>query len=131
MQAIAASRRSFFRFRSNQAGTISLTKQIEDLLQAAQKTLPAGISATNVQFRQATFIENSIGSLKESLVESALVVALVLILFLMNLRATFISLASRYSTLGPPDPDRLSGRRPDDQHDDVGRPGNCHRRARG
>ena len=76
------------------ADTISLSRQIEDLLQTAQKTLPAGISATNVQFRQASFIESSIGSLKEALAESAVVVALVLILLLMNLRATFISLAT-------------------------------------
>ena len=34
------------------ADTISLTRQIEDLLKTAQKTLPAGISATNVQFRR-------------------------------------------------------------------------------
>ena len=76
------------------ADTISLSRQIEDLLQTAQKTLPAGISATNVQFRQATFIESSIRSLKEALAESAVVVALVLILLLMNLSATFISLAT-------------------------------------
>src|SRR5262249_50673343 len=52
------------------------------------------ISATNVQFRQATFIEASIGGLKEALIESSVVVALVLIVFLMNTRATVISLAA-------------------------------------
>src|SRR5262249_45829595 len=70
------------------------TKNIEASLASIQNTLPAGISATNVQFRQATFIESSIGNLKEALVESALVVALVLTLFLMNVRATLISLAA-------------------------------------
>src|SRR5439155_414405 len=49
---------------------------------------------TNVQFRQATFIEASVGSLKEALVESTVVVALVLIVFLMNGRATLVSLAA-------------------------------------
>jgi HME family heavy-metal exporter len=76
------------------ADTIALTRQIEAALQAIQKTLPAGISATNVQFRQASFIEASIGSLQEALVEAAVVVALVLIVFLMNTRATLISLAA-------------------------------------
>jgi HME family heavy-metal exporter len=76
------------------ADTVVLTRQIESALQSIQKTLPAGISATNVQFRQASFIEASIGSLKEALVEAAIVVALVLIIFLMNTRATFISLAA-------------------------------------
>jgi HME family heavy-metal exporter len=74
------------------ADTISLTRQVENLLQTAEKTLPPGISVTNVQFRQATFIESSMGSLKEALVEAAVVVAVLLILLLMNLRATFISL---------------------------------------
>src|SRR5262249_32279164 len=49
---------------------------------------------TNVQFRQATFIETSIGGLKEALIQAAIVVALVLIVFLMNMRATLISLAA-------------------------------------
>src|SRR5262249_1233562 len=76
------------------ADTVSLTHQIEAALAMIQKTLPAGISATNVQFRQATFIQASIGSLKRALLEAALVVALVLLVFLMNPRATLISLAA-------------------------------------
>ncbi|HSV25505.1 MAG TPA: efflux RND transporter permease subunit [Xanthobacteraceae bacterium] len=76
------------------ADTVTLTNQIEAALQSIQKTLPAGISATNVQFRQATFIEASIGNLKTALVEAAVVVALVLIVFLMNVRATLISLTA-------------------------------------
>ena len=40
-----------------------------------QKTLPAGVSATNVQFRQATFIETSIANVKRVLLEAAAVVA--------------------------------------------------------
>ena len=76
------------------ADTVALTSQIEAALQTIQKTLPAGISATNIQFRQATFIEASIGSLKRALVEAAIVVALVLLVFLMNVRATLISLTA-------------------------------------
>jgi heavy-metal exporter, HME family len=63
------------------ADTVALTNQIESALAVIQKTLPAGISATNIQFRQATFIEASIGSLKRALVEAAIVVALVLMVF--------------------------------------------------
>jgi heavy-metal exporter, HME family len=76
------------------ADTVMLTNQIEAALQGIQKTLPAGITATNVQFRQATFIEASIGSLKRALIEAAVVVALVLIVFLMNLRAALICLTA-------------------------------------
>jgi HME family heavy-metal exporter len=77
-----------------EADTVALTHQIENALQRIQKTLPAGISATNVQFRQANFIEASIGSLKRALFESALVVAVVLLVFLMNARTTVISLTA-------------------------------------
>ncbi len=76
------------------ADTVALTNQIESALAVIQKTLPAGISATNIQFRQATFIEASIGSLKRALVEAAIVVALVLMVFLMNVRATLVSLTA-------------------------------------
>jgi len=76
------------------ADTVALTKQIEAALQTIEKTLPPGISATNVQFRQASFIEASIASLKRVLVEAAVVVACVLIVFLMDVGATFISLTA-------------------------------------
>jgi HME family heavy-metal exporter len=76
------------------ADTVTLTNQVETALRVIQNTLPAGISATNVQFRQASFIEASIGSLKRALLEAAVVVALVLLVFLMNARATLISLAA-------------------------------------
>jgi HME family heavy-metal exporter len=76
------------------ADTVALTGQIEAALAAIQKTLPAGIRATNIQFRQSTFIEASIGNLKQVLIEAAVVVALVLLVFLMNARATLISLTA-------------------------------------
>jgi len=76
------------------ADTVTLTNQIEAVLHVIQNTLPAGISVTNVQFRQANFIEASIGSLTRALLEAAVVVALVLLVFLMNLEATLVSLAA-------------------------------------
>src|SRR5262249_36021707 len=42
------------------ADTVTLTRRIEATLQDIQRTLPVGITATHVQFRQATFIETSI-----------------------------------------------------------------------
>ena len=53
-----------------------------------------GVTADKVQFRQATFIETSIANVERVLVEAALVVAVVLFLFLMNVRATLISLTA-------------------------------------
>jgi heavy-metal exporter, HME family len=76
------------------ADTVRLTRLIETALADVQKSLPKGVTATNIQFRQATFIETSISNVKRVLVEAALVVAVVLILFLMNWRATVISLTA-------------------------------------
>ncbi len=76
------------------ADTVALTMRIEAVLTTLQATLPAGVSANNVQFRQATFIETSIANLKSVLVEATAVVAIVLFLFLMNWRATAISLTA-------------------------------------
>ena len=76
------------------ADTVTLTRRIETALQDIQRTLPAGISANNVQFRQATFIETSIHNVERVLVEAAVVVALVLFVFLMNVRATLVSLTA-------------------------------------
>ncbi|MPZ41273.1 MAG: CusA/CzcA family heavy metal efflux RND transporter, partial [Rhizobiales bacterium] len=76
------------------ADTVSLTRRIEAALTEIQKTLPPGVSANNIQFRQATFIETSIGNVERVLMEAAVVVAIVLFVFLMNVRATVISLAA-------------------------------------
>ena len=76
------------------ADTVTLTRRIETALRDIQRALPAGISATNVQFRQATFIETSIQNVERVLMEAALVVAVVLFVFLMNVRATLVSLAA-------------------------------------
>jgi HME family heavy-metal exporter len=76
------------------ADTISLTRAIEAQLDTLQKSLPEGVIANKVQFRQATFIETSIANVERVLVEAAVVVAVVLFLFLMNVRATLISLTA-------------------------------------
>ena len=76
------------------ADTVAVTKLIETQLADIQRTLPAGVKADQVQFRQATFIERSIGNVKSVLVEAALVVAVILMLFLLNVRATLIALTA-------------------------------------
>lgn len=76
------------------ADTVELTTQIESALANIQKTMPAGVKVDNVQFRQANFIEQSIGNVKRALLEATAVVAVVLFLFLLNWRATAISLTA-------------------------------------
>jgi HME family heavy-metal exporter len=76
------------------ADTIAVTRAVEQALNEVQPTLPAGMSVNNVQFRQADFIEASISTLQKVMIEAAVVVAIVLFLFLLNVRTTAISLVS-------------------------------------
>jgi HME family heavy-metal exporter len=74
--------------------TIRLTGQIEQAIRDVTATLPDGIRADQVLFRQANFIETSIGNVKKVLVEAVVVVAIVLFAFLLNTRTTAISLTA-------------------------------------
>ncbi len=74
--------------------TVALTRTIEAALKDLAPSLPAGISADKILFRQADFIETSIGNVERVLVEAIAVVALVLFAFLLNVRTTLISLTA-------------------------------------
>lgn len=71
--------------------TIRLTREIEAALDELRPSLPKGI-AVDILFRQAEFIEAAIHNLVEALRDGAIMVTVVLLLFLMNLRTTFITL---------------------------------------
>jgi len=74
------------------ADTVRITRQIEEMLPEIQRIMPEGVRTTDVQFRQAGFIETSIANLLRVLVEALVCVAIVLFLFLLNWQTTFISL---------------------------------------
>ena len=74
--------------------TVTLTKEIERALDALTSTLPNDIKANQILFRQANFIEASIGNVQKVLVEAAIVVAVILFAFLLNWRTTVISLTA-------------------------------------
>ncbi len=76
------------------ADTIALTQNIEAALQGLKRSLPAGMEAPRVTFRQASFIEASISTLQGKLIAAAGFVALILLLFLGNLRSTLIALVA-------------------------------------
>lgn len=76
------------------AGTIELTEKVDDQLVKLQSSLPQGITFHSHIFRQADFIDTSIGNLQSSLFEGAIMVIIVLFVFLMNLRTTLISLVA-------------------------------------
>ena len=71
--------------------TVSLTEKIEAAIDALEPALPGGVEAT-VLFRQRDFIDSAIGNLKKAIVEGAIMVTVVLLLFLLSIRTTFITL---------------------------------------
>jgi CzcA family heavy metal efflux pump len=73
--------------------TLKLTADIEAALAELKPTLPDGVEAV-VLFRQGDFIGHAIGNLKEAIRDGAIMVTVVLVLFLLNLRATFITLTA-------------------------------------
>ncbi|MFC0130970.1 CusA/CzcA family heavy metal efflux RND transporter [Massilia eurypsychrophila] len=76
------------------ADTVRLTRDIETALAELKPGLPAGLAAPVVLFRQANFIEASIGNVVEALRDGALMVAVVLFAFLLSVRTTLISLVA-------------------------------------
>ena len=74
------------------ADTVPLTRAVEAALQHLDRTLPQGVRADQVLFRQANFIEASIGNVAEALRDAVIVVAIILFAFLLNVRTTAISL---------------------------------------
>ena len=72
--------------------TLLLTKQIDDAIADMQRNLPADIKINTHIFRQADFINASISNIKKTLLEGSVFVIVILFLFLMNWRATIISL---------------------------------------
>lgn len=76
------------------ADTIGLTKAIEEALVGMKTSLPAGMEAPRVTFRQASFIEASIDNLKMKLIGASVFVAAILFFFLGTLRPTIIALTA-------------------------------------
>ena len=73
--------------------TLKLSTDIERALDELKPSLPAGVEV-EVLFRQGDFIEHAIGNLKEAIRDGAIMVTIVLFLFLLNFRTTFITLTA-------------------------------------
>jgi HME family heavy-metal exporter len=76
------------------ADTIALTRTIEEALTGLKTSLPAGMEAPRVTFRQASFIEASITTLHGKLIGASVFVAVILFFFLGTIRPTVIALTA-------------------------------------
>ena len=72
--------------------TIELTNKLDQSLAELKTTFPSDVKLSTDIFRQARFIDNSIGNVQKSLYEGGIFVVIVLFVFLMNVRTTIISL---------------------------------------
>ena len=73
------------------ANTLELTERLDEVLDEIQASLPEGMQIHRHIFRQADFIEVAIGNVAEALRDGAILVVIIVVLFLMSLRASGIT----------------------------------------
>jgi HME family heavy-metal exporter len=74
------------------ADSVALTRAVEKAVSELGANLPDGIEPPAFLFKQADFIEHSVNNVEEALRDGAILVAVILFLFLLNIRTTLISL---------------------------------------
>jgi len=74
------------------ANTIELTQAVEENLADLRLSLPPDVIIDTSIFKQADFIETAINNVQRVLIEGAVLVIIILLLFLMSFRTTIISL---------------------------------------
>lgn len=79
--------------------TRKLTEQIKAALEELKPTFPQGVETT-LLFQQKDFIDHAIGNLTEAIRDGAIMVTVVLFLFLLNFRTTFITLMAMPLSFG-------------------------------
>lgn len=76
------------------SSTLELSEKIQQNLENLKSSLPKGVQVHEELFKQSNFIQHAINNVQEALRDGALFVALILFLFLLNFRTTFISLSA-------------------------------------
>ncbi|MBL4771756.1 MAG: efflux RND transporter permease subunit, partial [Planctomycetes bacterium] len=74
--------------------TLEITRQVDELLDAIDPTLPEGSQINRAVFRQSDFIERSVSNVVKALFDAALIVTIILALFLLNARTTLVTLTA-------------------------------------
>jgi len=76
------------------ADSVTVTREVERAMAELGKSLPQGVEAPQFLFKQADFIEHSVTNVQEALRDGAIFVAVILFMFLLNVRTTLISLTA-------------------------------------
>ena len=74
--------------------TLALTNAVDDVLDAVETGLPKGVALNRHLFRQSEFINVSLRNVLDVARDAAVIVAVVLALFLLNIRTTIITLTA-------------------------------------
>lgn len=80
--------------------TLQLTKTIDSMLDNFESTLPAGFVLERRIFRQADFIDVAVSNVLHALRDGVIFVTIVIFLFLVNVRTTFITLTALPLSIG-------------------------------
>jgi CzcA family heavy metal efflux pump len=76
------------------ANTLALTRELDAVLDEIAAQLPPGMALNRHIFRQADFIRVAVNNVRNALTEGVILVVLIVLVFLANLRATFITMTA-------------------------------------
>ncbi len=76
------------------ADTVELTKKLKTTLIRLDRSLPTGMKANNIIFKQADFIQRAVSNVAEALRDGALLVVIILFLFMLDVRVAFVTLTA-------------------------------------
>jgi CzcA family heavy metal efflux pump len=86
--------------KSPGTNTLQITGDIDKTLDQVQASLPKGVTINRATMRQADFIRISVNNVVKVLIEACIFVAIILVLFLLNVRTTVITLTALPLSLG-------------------------------
>jgi len=80
--------------KSPRTNTLELTRRIDEVLDQAEAVMPEGVVLNRDPFRASRFIERSVDNVLEVTRDAAIIVAVIVMLFLLNVRTTLITLTA-------------------------------------